>query len=84
MRKIKLKQNYYLASVQRTIKCIPTGHLVPQSHRIDIDATPSRRIDVNAMSFLHHVPAGLLLIFTGELIYKLGHCSTKMPIHVST
>ena len=34
-------------------------HMVPKCRRIDVDATSSRRIDVNTTSFLRHVPAGL-------------------------
>ena len=34
--------------------------MVPKWYRIDVDATSSRRIDVNTTSFLRHVPAGFI------------------------
>ena len=37
---------------------LPTGHTVPKWRRLNVDATSSRRIDVDTTSFLHHVPAG--------------------------
>ena len=38
-----------------------SGHLVPKWRRINVDATSSRRIDVNTVSFLCHMPAGFAL-----------------------
>ena len=37
---------------------IPSGHLVRKWRRINVDATSSRRINVNTTSFLHQMPAG--------------------------
>ena len=39
----------------------PSEYMVKKWRRIDVDATWSRRIDVNTTSFLRHVPAGLFL-----------------------
>ena len=38
---------------------VPSGHLVPKWRRINVDATSSRRIDVNTTSFWHQMPAGV-------------------------
>ena len=51
--KTKLKSSQ-TASFHR----LPIGLIVPKWRRIDVDATSSRRIDVNTTSFLRHVPAG--------------------------
>ena len=37
----------------------PSANLVPKCRRIDVNAKKSRRIDVNTMLFLRHVPAGI-------------------------
>ena len=49
----------------------PSGHLVPKRRRINVDATSSRRIDVNAMSFLRHVSAGQSDIYNLEETFAM-------------
>ena len=41
---------------------IPSGHLVQKLRRIDVDATPSRRVAVNTVSFSRRVHAGYALM----------------------
>ena len=36
----------------------PNGHMTSMRRLIDVDATSSRRIDVNSTSLRRHVPAG--------------------------
>ena len=38
-----------------------SGHMLPKLCCINVDATSSRRIDINKTSYLHHAPAGYSL-----------------------
>ena len=55
-----------------TVTVIPSGHLVPKLRRINVDATSSRRIDVNTTSFIRHVSAGILFYLTFQLAFTLN------------
>ena len=54
----RFRKDYFEADIDRTV---PSGHMVTKWRRVDVDATSSRRIGVNAMSVLRYMPAGLLL-----------------------
>ena len=47
---------YYLLTTVSFL--LPRGHLVPKWRRINVDATSSRRIDVDTTSFWNQMPAG--------------------------
>ena len=51
---------------------IPSGYLVAKLRRINVDATWSRRIDVNTTSFLRHVPAGYVASVESLSVIPLG------------
>ena len=44
--------------IQHYCQVHPSGYLVPKWRRVDVDATLSRRIDVNTTSFYVMMPAG--------------------------
>ena len=51
----------YIVAPKPILQLSLSGHLVPKCRRTDVDATQSRRIDVNTTSFYVMCPLGPLL-----------------------
>ena len=62
----------------------PSGHLVSKWRYIDVDATSSRRIDVNTTSFWHQMPTGIFNehrnLITHCFHYIFSHWYAYSPI----
>ena len=66
------------------IESYPSGHLVWKWRRINVDATSSRRIDVNTTSFWHQMPAGTPLELLCELESSAGYKRNNVERAISS